>query len=122
MDSLASANASDRLLELAKGEKDPHLRMEAIHRLGSLSRGKTGDALVKLGESQWGIGKGQDAVKLVQAGIQKGVADKDNAQIRLGMGYLAAGQKESAARAFAAVKTDPKQAVIAHTWALYARR
>jgi len=46
------------------------------------------DALVKLGESQWGIGKGQDTVKLVQAGIQKGVSDKDNAEIRLGMGYL----------------------------------
>ena len=83
---------------------------------------KTGDPLVKLGESQWGIGRGDTTVQLVQAGIGKGVADKDNAEIRLGMGYLAKGQKDAAARAFAAARTDPKESIIAHVWALYARR
>jgi hypothetical protein len=83
---------------------------------------KTGDALVSLGESQWGIGKGADTVKLVQAGIAKGVSDKDNASLRLGMGYLGAGQKDSALHAFASVKSDPKEQVVAHLWSLYARR
>jgi len=81
-----------------------------------------GDTLVKLGEQQWGAGKPQDTVRLAQQGIQKGVTDKDNAEIRLGMGYLGQGQKDSAARAFGAARTDPRWQVIGHLWALYARR
>jgi hypothetical protein len=82
----------------------------------------TGDALVKLGESQWGIGKAPDTIRLVQAGIKKGVTDKDNAEIRLGMGYLGAGQKDAAQHAFSAARDDPKEAIIAHLWSLYSRR
>jgi hypothetical protein len=107
-----------RLLNTAKAQA----AKDAANFAQATASAKTGDALVKLGESQWGVGKGQDTVKLVQAGIQKGVSDKDNAQIRLGMGYLGAGQKESAARAFASVRTDPKLQVVAHLWSLYARR
>jgi hypothetical protein len=80
-----------------------------------------GDALVKLGEDAWGQGHFPDALKYVQAGIAKGVSDKDNAQIRLGMAYLGTGQKDQAARAFDRANTDPKQKVIAHLWSIYAR-
>lgn len=83
---------------------------------------KSGDDLVKLGESQWALGRGDVTVQLVQAGISKGVTDKDNAEIRLGMGYLAKGQKDAAQRAFAAARTDPKESIIAHVWSLYSRR
>jgi hypothetical protein len=107
-----------RLLNRAKGQA----ASDAASFAQASASAKTGDALVKLGEAQWGIGRGQDTVRLVQAGIQKGVSDKDNAQIRLGMGYLGAGQRDSAVRAFGAARTDPKEAVIAHIWALYARR
>ena len=44
-----------------------------------------GDPLVKIGEDQWGQGKAKDAVATIKAGIAKGVDDKNNAQIRLGM-------------------------------------
>lgn len=90
--------------------------------LAKASATANGDALVKLGESQWGAGKPQDTVRLVQQGIQKGVTDHDNAEIRLGMGYLAQGQKDAAIRAFNAARTDPKWQMIGHLWALYARR
>jgi hypothetical protein len=38
------------------------------------------------------------------------------------MAYLGAGQKDSAIRAFAKVKTNPNQAMIARLWTLYARK
>jgi hypothetical protein len=95
---------------------------DAASLANAVATAKNGDALVKLGESQWGIGKAQDAVRLIQSGIQKGVSDKGNAEIRLGTAYLGAGQKDAAQRAFATVKTDPKEQIIAHLWALYARR
>ncbi len=83
---------------------------------------KNGDALVKAGEDLWGQGKFPDAIKAIQAGIAKGVTDANNAQIRLGMAYLGAGQKDAAIRAFNAVKDNPNQQMIAHLWALYARK
>ena len=82
--------------------------------------GGNGDALVKLGEDAWGQGKFPDALKLIQAGIKKGVSDKSNAQIRLGMALMSSGDKAGAVRAFASVD-DPKQKVIAHVWEIYAR-
>ena len=39
---------SDRLLELAKSEKDPELRKTAIRNLGLMKRAGTGDALVSI--------------------------------------------------------------------------
>ena len=88
--------------------------------VGKITATGNGDALVKLSEDAWGQGRAADALKLVQAGIQKGVTDKANAQIRLGMALLASGQKEQAARAFAQVD-DPRQKVVAHLWEIYAR-
>jgi tetratricopeptide (TPR) repeat protein len=82
---------------------------------------KNGDSLVKLGEDLTGMGKAQDAVKAVQAGIKKGVTDANDAQMRLGQAYLAAGQKADAVKAFNAVKGDPKAEMVAHIWSLYAR-
>jgi len=83
---------------------------------------KTGDDLVKLGEELWGAGRAQDAIGLIQQGIQKGVTDNGNAQIRLGLAYLGAGQKPAAIAAFNAVpKEDANNAMIAHLWAIYAR-
>jgi hypothetical protein len=90
--------------------------------MAAANAAKNGDALVKLGEDLWGNAKYPDAIAAIQAGIKKGPTDKANAQIRLGMAYLGAGQKEAAQHAFAQVKDDPNQAMIAHLWALYARR
>jgi tetratricopeptide (TPR) repeat protein len=104
------------LLTMAKGQAGANAA--AAPRITAAGNG---DALVKLGEDAWGQGRFPDALKLIQAGIQKGVSDADNAQIRLGMAYLGAGQKDQAIRAFDHANTDPKQKVIAHLWSIYAR-
>ncbi len=112
---IPAGDRMNRLMNMAKGQAAANAA-----NLGKLMASGNGDALVKLGEDAWGQGKFADAVKLVQMGIKKGVSDKSNAQIRLGMALLGAGQKADAIRAFTSVD-DPKQKVIAHVWEIYAR-
>lgn len=117
---LATDTSAPRLLNMAKGQAATNVaNLAKTEAAGNAA--KSGDALVKLGEDEWGSGKGQDAVRAIEAGIAKGSSDPDNAQIRLGMAHLAAGQRGDALKAFAAVKNDPKWVMIAHLWALYAR-
>jgi tetratricopeptide (TPR) repeat protein len=118
---LMSDDRSKRLMTMAQAQAGQDAASMAKN-LQAAQSAKNGDALVKLGEDLWGQGKYQDAIKTIQAGIAKGVTDPDNAQIRLGMAYLGAGQKDAAIRAFNAAKNNPNQAMIAHLWALYARK
>lgn len=86
------------------------------------AKAPNGEPYVKLGESYWGYGKYQDAVRCIQAGIAKGVTDKDNAQMRLGQAYLGLGQRDQAIKAFESVsKTNTNGAMVARLWILYAR-
>ena len=82
---------------------------------------KTGDALVHLGDIYTGIGRADDAVTAIKAGIEKGVKNPDDAQIRLGVAYLNAKKKPQAIKAFQAVKQDPRAKVDARMWVVYAR-
>jgi hypothetical protein len=83
---------------------------------------KTGDDLVKLGEAYSGFGDYDKALSLIQAGIKKGVTKTYDAQMALGQTYLDKGQRDAAAKAFAAVpKTDEKGWNIAHLFNIYAR-
>jgi len=84
------------------------------------AKARTGDDAVRLGEELTGAGRAPDAINEMQQGIQKGVTDKGNAQISLGLAYLAAGQKDMAIRTFNAVpKEDTNNAMLAHLWAIY---
>lgn len=88
--------------------------------IAAANAAKNGDALVSLGEGYWGMGRYPDAISAIQAGISKGVTNKDDAQIRLGMAYYGAGQKAAAVSAFNAVpKENDGIAVVAHIWTLY---
>ncbi len=116
-----SGDRSTRLLNMAKTQAGQDAAAQAAV-AKTANAAKNGDALVKLGEDEWGNGKYADAITSIKAGIAKGVTDPDNAQIRLGMAYLGAGQKDAAIHAFAGVKTDPRQVMIAHLWTLYARK
>jgi hypothetical protein len=80
-----------------------------------------GDALVALGEGEVGQGKAKEAIATIQEGIAKGLKDPAEGQLRLGYAYLMAGQKADATKAFAAVKGDDKDEMIAHLYTLYAR-
>lgn len=115
---------SNKLLALAKTQGAAAMAAQP-QALTAAQSAAQGDDLVRIGEDQWGQGKGKDAVATIKAGIAKGVTDKNNAQIRLGMAYIAAGQKADAQKAFDAAKPaspSDKSAMVAHLWSLYARR
>jgi hypothetical protein len=119
---LLKDDRSNKLLALAKTQAAAD-QANMAKNLAAAQAAPKGDGLVKIGEDEWGQGKGKDAVAVIKAGIAKGVDDKNNAQIRLGMALVAAGQKADAQKAFDAVKgpdTD-KSVMVAHLWSLYAR-
>jgi hypothetical protein len=120
---LLTDDRSAKLLALAKSQAAADIADQA-KALAAANADPKGDALIKIGEDQWGQGKGKEAVATIKAGMAKPVDDKNNAQIRLGMAYISAGQKADAQKAFDAVKpaspTD-KSAMVAHLWSLYAR-
>jgi hypothetical protein len=112
---------SKRLLALAQGQAAKN----AANLQKDIAAGQAqpqGDALVKVGEDMIGMGKAKDAIGVIQQGLKKPLKDQANGQIRLGQAYLAAGQKADAQKAFAAVKTPEKDAMVAHLWSLAARR
>ena len=120
---LLTDDRSNKLLALAKTQAAADIADQA-KALAAANADPKGDALVKIGEDQWGQGKGKEAVATIKAGMAKPLDDKNNAQIRLGMALVSAGQKAEAQKAFDAVKpaspTD-KSAMVAHLWSLYAR-
>jgi hypothetical protein len=122
LDAKVLSGARDlRLLATAKAQAATD--MAALPKtIAAANAAKTGDALVSLGETYWGMGRYQDAINTIEAGIKKGVTDKDDAQLRLGMAYYGAGQKAQATAAFNEVsKTTPSIAIVAHIWTLYVR-
>jgi tetratricopeptide (TPR) repeat protein len=79
---------------------------------------KTGDADVKFGEAYWSYGQYDKAIELIQRGIAKGVKDKNDAQLRLGIAYLNAGKLSEAQEAFKAITPNTPSAQIARLWVL----
>jgi hypothetical protein len=114
-----TGDRTTRLLTMAKGQAATNASANAAA-LNAANAAASGDSLVKLGEDAWGQGHAADALKLIQAGIAKGVTDKDNAYIRLGVAQIGAGQKDQAARMFDKADGDTKQKIIAHLWSIYA--
>jgi hypothetical protein len=119
---LLKDDRGNKLLALAKTQAAADQAAMAKN-LAAAQAAPKGDALVKIGEDQWGQGKAKDAVATIKAGIAKGVADNNNAQIRLGMALISSGQKAEAQKILDSVKgpeTD-KSVMVAHLWSLYAR-
>ena len=114
-------NRAQRLLGVAKAAaaKDS-ANLAAMQKAADAAA--SGDADVKLGEELNGFGKYADAITAIQNGIKKGVTDKGNAQVRLGVAYMGAGQHDAAQSAFAKVPKDGGNwPLIAHIWSMYAR-
>ncbi|HKX65077.1 MAG TPA: hypothetical protein VJM78_07180 [Rhizomicrobium sp.] len=111
---------SMRLLASAKAQAAAN-SAAAGKTLAAANAAPQGDDLVAVGENMIGEGKAKDAIAVIQSGMKKPLKDANNAQIRLGQAYLAAGQKAEARAAFAKVKTPEKDAMIAHLWTLAAR-
>jgi tetratricopeptide (TPR) repeat protein len=116
---LLTDDRSLRLLAAAKQQAAVNLTNES-KTLAAANAAPQGDDLVKVGENMIGEGKAKDAIGVIQNGMKKPLKDADNAQIRLGQAYLAAGQKADAETAFAKVKAPEKDVMVAHLWSLAA--
>jgi len=117
---LLTDDRSQRLLATAKQMAAANLANEP-KALAAANAAPQGDDLVAVGENMIGEGKAKDAIGVIQNGMKKPLKDANNAQIRLGQAYLAAGQKSEAVAAFNKVKAPEKDAMVAHLWALAAR-
>lgn len=115
-----SDDRSLRLLGVIKAQAAANLANES-KALAAANAAPQGDDLVAVGENMIGEGKVKDAIGVIQSGMKKPLKDANNAQLRLGQAYLAAGQKAEAKAAFAKVKTPEKDATVAHLWILAAR-
>ncbi len=82
------------------------------------SKAKTGEALIKYGEAYWSYGMYDQAVAATEKGIAKGVADMDDAKLRLGIAYIGAGKRPQALEAFKGITADSPAAKIAALWKL----
>lgn len=111
-----------RLLNLAKSQAAADVA-GLPQTVAAANASKTGDADMKLGEDYWGMGRYQDALAAIKAGIAKGVANPDEAQIRLAMAYIGLHQRDGAVHALNSIsRTAPAHtAVIARLWSIYAR-
>ncbi len=78
----------------------------------------TGDADVRFGEAYWTYGEYAKAVEAVQRGIDKGVENMDDSQLRLGMALLGTGDKTKANAAFKKITAGSPEAKIAALWTL----
>ena len=76
----------------------------------------TGEADVKFGEAFWSYGQYDKAVDAIQRGLKKGVKDKDDGQLRLGLAYLGAGNRAQALEAFSAITPNTPSAQVAKLW------
>jgi len=116
---LLTDDRSQRLLATAKQMAAARAASEAKD-MATANAAPQGDALVDIGENMIGEGKAKEAIGVIQNGMKKPLKDGNNAQLRLGQAYLAAGQKKDAQAAFSKVKAPEKDAMVAHLWFLAA--
>jgi tetratricopeptide (TPR) repeat protein len=112
-------------------QKDRELRMAGMAKTQSdtdqkglaageaeAAKAKTGEALIKYGEAYATYGMFDKAVAATEAGVAKGVADKDDGQLRLGIVYMQAGQRAKALEAFKQITPGSASAQVAALWRL----
>lgn len=83
--------------------------------------GRTPDANLAVGQALVSIGRIDQGLPLIEQSVgRSGLKRPDEARLHLGQAYLAAGQPEKAAEAFAAVTTSGPVATLARLWRLHA--
>jgi hypothetical protein len=105
---LAKKNAADETASISKA-------------LAAAQKAPKGDDLIKVGEELVGMGRFADAVSAIHAGIAKGVADPDNAQVRLAVALYGNKQKPAALSALEKAGKSPNSKTIAKMWSIYMR-
>ncbi len=119
---LLDANRGTRLVNLAKAQAAADI-VNLSKTAAAAAAAPTGDASIKLGEDYWSMGRYQDALNAIKAGIEKGTANADQARIRLGMAYIGLHQRDGAVRALKDVSSSAPAhtQTIARLWSIYAR-
>jgi hypothetical protein len=91
--------------------------------LADAKAARAGDALVTVGFQAVMQGRADEGIKLIEQGIAKGQLKRpDEAQLRLGLAQLQAGQKQKAQKTLRAVKGSDGSADLGRLWALKAER
>ncbi len=116
------ATRGAKLLNLAKSQAAADVANLAKTQAAAAAA-KNGDASVKLGEDLWGMGKYQDAVTAIKAGIAKSTTSPDEAQIHLAMAYSGLKQRDAALQALKSVSKSapPATQTVARLWSIFAR-
>lgn len=117
-----SADRGARLLNMARSQAASDMAGLNGEKAAAANAGN-GDAYIKLGEDYWGMGRYQDALSNIKAGIAKGPTSPDDAQICLAMAYIGLHQRDQAVRALDAIKRSAPAhtLMIARLWSIYAR-
>ena len=102
---MANTQAAADLKNLAAGDAEA-------------AKAKTGEPLIKQGEAYWSYGQFDKAITTTEAGIAKGVADMDDAKLRLGIALLGAGKRPEALAAFKGITAGSVPEKIAGMWKL----
>lgn len=117
----ANKERETRLLALATKQAEADAKT-LVQGAAEAAKQAKGDALVKFGEAYWSIGDNAKAIELINAGIAKGVDDKDDAQLRLGIAHISAGRRAEGLAAFKSITAGSPEAKIANLWAIHSAR
>ncbi len=114
----ANKEREGRLLALAakQCEADTKTLPQGVAEAGKMPKG---DATVKFGEAYWSMGDNEKAIELISAGIAKGVDDKDDAQLRLGIAHISAGRRAQGLEAFKSISAGSASEKIANLWKIH---
>jgi len=114
----ANKEREGRLLALAAKQAEADLKT-LPQGVAEAQKQAKGDALVKFGEAYWTIGDNEKAIELINAGIAKGVDDKDDAQLRLGIAQISAGRRAEGLAAFKAITAGSNSEKVANLWKIH---
>lgn len=118
MGQAANKEREARLLALAtkQCEADTKTLPQGVAEAGKQAKG---DATVKFGEAYWSMGDNDKAIELITAGIGKGVDNKDDAQLRLGIAHISAGRRAEGLAAFKSITPGSQSEKVANLWKIY---
>ncbi len=83
---------------------------------------KDGDALLAIGERQFGYGRYSDAIRLARAALSKLGGNTAHAFMLLGAAQVMNGESTAGAATLAGISDNPAMAKAAHLWWIYATR
>ena len=118
MGQAANKEREARLLALAAKQCDADTKT-LPQGVAEAAKQAKGDATVKFGEAYWTMGDNEKAIELITAGIAKGVDNKDDAQLRLGIAHISAGRRAEGLAAFKSITAGSQSEKVANLWRIH---